>query len=136
MNIIGRKYWYFAISLLVILPGLISLFLWGLDLSIDFKGGTELTVSYPKSVGDAEKSFVRKSLENEKVKVETLQASGKVLTVKTSTMSQAQDNAFVKNLSKQKGARQEEFTTIGPTIGAETTQNALKAVAFASLLIV
>lgn len=136
MNIIDKKNWYFLISFLIIVPGLISLALWGLNLSIDFKGGSELTVSYAKPVGDSESNFVRKSLESEKVKVETIQASGKVLTIKTGTMSQAQDNAFVKSLSTQKGAKQEEFTTIGPTIGAETTQNALKAVALASVLIV
>ena len=136
MNIIDKKYLYFLISFLIIIPGVVSLALWGLDLSIDFKGGTELRVSYTKPVGDGEKKFVRESLESEKVKVETLQASGKVLTIKTSTMTQAQDNAFIKALDSQKGAKQEEFTTIGPTIGAETTQNALKAVALASLLIV
>lgn len=136
MNIIGKKYWYFLISFLIIIPGIISLALWGLDLSIDFKGGSELTVSYSKSVGESEKTFVRESLKKENVKVETIQASGKVLTIKTSTMTQAQDNAFVKSLSAQKGAKQEEFTTIGPTIGSETTQNALKAVTLASILIV
>jgi preprotein translocase subunit SecF len=45
MNIIGKRKWWYTISLLLILPGLISLSIWGLRLGIDFKGGSEETVS-------------------------------------------------------------------------------------------
>lgn len=56
------KYWFFAVSLAVILPGLFSLAKWGLNLSIDFTGGTvgteivgpvigkELTINSVKAV--------------------------------------------------------------------------------------
>jgi len=40
LDIIGKKYIFFLISLLVIIPGLISLGLWGLNLSQDFTGGS------------------------------------------------------------------------------------------------
>ncbi len=40
VDIIGKKYWYFALSLLVVVPGIIALLLFGLNLSIDFTGGT------------------------------------------------------------------------------------------------
>ena len=35
LNIVGKRYWYFGLSLLIIIPGLISLILFGLRLSID-----------------------------------------------------------------------------------------------------
>ncbi len=39
MNIIGhRKIWY-AISLILVIPGLVSLVLFGLKLGVDFEGG-------------------------------------------------------------------------------------------------
>jgi preprotein translocase subunit SecF len=38
--------------------------------------------------------------------------------------------------TKYKDAKQQEFSTIGPTIGGETTKNAVKAVLVASLLVV
>ena len=136
MNIIGKKYWYFVLSLLVILPGVFSLFTWGLDLSIDFTGGSEISVSAPSGLSSGQVNQLKQNLASQKIKVETTQESGKVLTIKTSTMTQAQDNVFVTSLSKIKNAKQEEFTTIGPTIGAETTTNAFKAVIVASLLIV
>lgn len=136
MNIIGKKYWYFALSLLVILPGVFSLLTWGLDLSIDFTGGSEISVSAPSGLSSGQVNQLKQSLVSQKIKIETVQESGKVLTIKTSTMTQAQDSIFVTSLGKIKNAKQEEFTTIGPTIGAETTTNAFKAVVVASLLIV
>lgn len=41
-NLVKFKFWFFAISLLVILPGLYSLARYGLRLSIDFSGGAVL----------------------------------------------------------------------------------------------
>jgi preprotein translocase subunit SecF len=46
MNIIKNRYLYFAISLIVIIPGVIALFLWGLPLGIDFTGGSLLEVRF------------------------------------------------------------------------------------------
>jgi preprotein translocase subunit SecF len=39
--IIWRKWWY-LLSLAIILPGVISLIFFGLHLSIDFTGGTQI----------------------------------------------------------------------------------------------
>jgi len=46
MNIIKNRYLYFAISLIIIIPGVIALFLWGLPLGIDFTGGSLLEVRF------------------------------------------------------------------------------------------
>ena len=50
MDFIGkRKFWY-ILSLLVIIPGLISLMLQGLNLGIDFAGGTIAQVKFQQEV--------------------------------------------------------------------------------------
>ncbi|HKV85615.1 MAG TPA: protein translocase subunit SecF [Ktedonobacterales bacterium] len=43
------KYWFFGISLLVILPGLIALFAWGLNLGIDYTGGSVIDLRFANS---------------------------------------------------------------------------------------
>ena len=48
-DIVGKRYLFFLISLLVILPGLISLIVFGLRVGIDFTGGTYWEV-VPKNV--------------------------------------------------------------------------------------
>lgn len=137
MNIIGRKKIWFAISLLVMIPGLISLALFGLNLSIEFTGGSRMSVSFPNQVTDEQKDFLRTILEENDVKVSAIETSNKLAIVRTEEIDQKKNNEFVKDLgAKYKDARQQEFSTIGPTIGKETTVNALKAVVVASLLVV
>ncbi len=46
INIIGKRYYFFALSFLFILPGLIVMAIWGLVLAIDFTGGTLLEVRF------------------------------------------------------------------------------------------
>ena len=45
-DLIGKKWWFFIFSGLIIIPGIISLFLWGIRLSIDFTGGTLLEIKF------------------------------------------------------------------------------------------
>src|SRR5260370_23090674 len=47
INLIKYRYWYFAFSLLIIVPGVIFLLAGGLKGGIDFTGGTELTFRFP-----------------------------------------------------------------------------------------
>ncbi len=136
MNIIGKKYFYFLISLIVIIPGIVSLILFGLNLSIDFTGGTLITVSVQKQATQKDANSVSALLQKEGLKVSSIQTSNNLVMVRTQTMDQKQDSKFVSDLSSIKGARQEEFQSIGPTIGAETATNAATAVALASLFIV
>ncbi len=106
MNIIRHKNWYFALSLLVIIPGLISLFLWGLNLSIDFTGGSKITLSNH-------------------------------VVVRTKPLDQKAHTALLSKLQLQyPNVKEEEYETVGPTIGSETTKNAFLGVLVASLLIV
>jgi preprotein translocase subunit SecF len=137
MNIIGKKKIYFLISLIVMIPGLISLALYGLNLSIEFTGGSRISVYFPKEVSQDQANFLRDSLSNQNVKVYSVEKAGKLAIVRTTPMDQKQDTIFIGDLkSKYSDAKQQEFSTIGPTIGGETTTNAVKAVVVASLLVV
>jgi preprotein translocase subunit SecF len=137
MNIVGKRNWYFAFSLLIIIPGVISLFLWGLNLSIDFTGGSEMTFTYPQKVNEQTVSSVRNSFAKEKIEVISLQKSGNGVTVRTKAMTDQQDAAVLKDLQKNNAqVKQNQFETIGPVIGSEITLNALYAIIIASFLIV
>jgi len=137
MNIIGRKNWYFGLSLFVLIPGIIAIFLWGLNLSIDFTGGSRLTLSFESTVDDNQIQAVDKALRETKIKAASIEKSNKLIFVRTSPMDQDQNSKFLSTLSKEfKGVNEQEFETIGPTIGQEITLNALKAVGIASILII
>jgi|SRR6185369_12030190 len=136
-NIIGKKNWYFLISLLMIVPGVISLALWGLNLSIDFTGGSRMTLLFPQAVNEQTVADVKKVFQKEKVEVVTTQTSGKRLIVRTKPLNEKEDAKIITALKKNVGTfKQDEFETIGPVIGKELTVNAFKAILVASLLIV
>lgn len=137
MDIISKKYWYFLISLIIIIPGMIAFFLWGLNLSIDFTGGSRLTLSFKNGVNAKAVNAVKDTLSKQKIKVYSIQESDKLLFVKTQVIEQNQNKKFLESLKgKVKDFKQEEFETIGPTIGSETTTNAILAIIIASILIV
>jgi len=137
-NIIGKKNWYFLISLLVIIPGLLSLLFWGLNLGIDFTGGTRITYSFPDNVDSKTVDDVKKVFSDAKIKIDTTQTSGKELFIRTVPTTTSQDQLLSALLQQKYGPliKQEEFENIGPVIGKEITQNAFYSIITASILIV
>lgn len=137
LDIIGKKNLYFLISLLVIIPGIISLLLFGLKLSIEFTGGTRMTLDFPKTVTSKTVQTVREEITDKKIEVATIQPAGKSVIVRSSEITQKQNAQIMNDLKQKLGDfKQEEFETIGPTIGAETTRSAFYSVLLASALIV
>jgi preprotein translocase subunit SecF len=61
-DIVGRRYLFFALSLVILVPGLIALTVWGLRPGIDFTGGT-LWELIPKASGQVDPSQVRATLQ-------------------------------------------------------------------------
>jgi len=137
MNIVGKRNWYFAFSLLIIIPGVISLLLWGLNLSIDFTGGSETSLSYQQKVNQKTVDDIKKIYAQDKIEIVSLQTSSNQLTVRTKPMDDKQDAKVLKDLQKNNSqVKQDQFETIGPVIGKEITVNAFNAIVIASLLIV
>ena len=47
-DIIGKRYFWFALSLLIMVPGLLSIAVQGFNLGIDFTGGTLLDLKFAR----------------------------------------------------------------------------------------
>lgn len=137
LNIIGKKYVYFFISFLLLIPGVISLIVYGLQLSIDFTGGSRITLQFPEPVNQELVGEIHSSLEDEGIEVSTIQSSENRAIIRTGLLSQEQNQTVISSLKQDVGEfEQESFETIGPTVGEETTQGALYSIAIASALIV
>jgi preprotein translocase subunit SecF len=137
MNIIKHRYLFFLISLLVIVPGLIALAIWGLPLSIDFTGGSELDVVFASGTAP-QPAVVYEMLNAAGYKDSTVQSAGvDGLSIRTATIDENQKNDLVNQLETAYGKLTvNSFTTVGPTIGAEVANRAILAVAFAALAII
>ncbi len=137
LDIIGKRNWYFAFSLLIIIPGVISLFLWGLKLSIDFTGGSRIVLQYPQVVNEQKVEQIRDVFESKNIELVTLQPSEDQVILRTKPLTDKQDAELIKELQAKTGkVTQEQFETIGPVIGQETAINALSSITIASILIV
>lgn len=138
MDIIGKKYLYFLISLIVIIPGIISLALFGLNLSIDFTGGSRMQVQSTKFKVQSLNEEVKKVFIDQNVHVNSVQKSeGNSYIIRTKTIDQKTHDKIFNNLKKKfPDIKEISYETVGPTIGSETTINALKSVILASVLIV
>ncbi len=137
MDIIGKKYIYFAISLIVIIPGLISLVLFGLNLSIDFAGGSRITLLFPQSVNQKMVNETKSVITKQKIELSTIQSSQKEMFIRTNVLDNKGNSLLMNSLHHKLGDfKEEEYETIGPIIGSETTRNAMTAVFVASILIV
>ena len=71
-DIVGKRNWYFALSLILTIPGLIFIVLGGLKPSIDFTGGTEWEVRYAEEPSAAEMTAALAELGYEDVVVTEL----------------------------------------------------------------
>lgn len=137
MNIIKNKNIFFIISGIIIIPGLISLFLFGLKPSIDFTGGSVgeyqiSNVKYPISNGEIEKIIEKNDVKVHSVK----QARTNDFIIRTNALGQKEHEVILSNLkNKYKHVKEKSFETVGATIGRETEANALTAVVIASIAI-
>lgn len=138
MNIIGRKNLFFIISFLVIIPGLVSLILWGLKPSIDFTGGSRIEVKSSEFKTQSSKTEIGELVRSQGIEANSIQKSGEdVYIIRTKPLDQKQYQKIITQIQKNfKDAKELSFATIGPTISREITFNALKSVIFASILIV
>jgi preprotein translocase subunit SecF len=135
LNIVGRRYWYFGISLLVMIPGVLALFLWGLPLAIDFTGGSKLEVSITQPA-ELTTSRVAVILDHAGFSDNVVQLTGgNVVIIRTKSMNDASKNDVISDLATEFDREVEllSFESVGPVIGQEVAGRAVQAVGIAAL---
>lgn len=138
-DVVGKRYWYFLASLIIIVPGLVSLIAFHLRPGIDFVGGSLLQVATtaPASQGAVQTILSDKGLTDAVVQL-TNQSGQNVVSIRTTYLDNAQKDAIVQAMS---GTTEFgtvtvlDFSAVGPVIGAEITRTAFILVGAASVAI-
>jgi preprotein translocase subunit SecF len=135
LNIIGRRNVFFALSLLIIIPGIISMVSRGFLLGIDFAGGTEFTVNFasPPSVAQVESAVAADPLTSGGT---VIQAGASGYIIRAAPLTPQQQKLVEDHLTSRLGSMDlQQVLEVGGTIAGETIKFALLAVVLASVAI-
>lgn len=140
-SIIAHRNWFFAFSLLMILISLASLATQGLNLGIDFTGGTLIDLKFAKPVSVAEVRDVLKDykLENSVVQLaatEKTDAAPNVL-IRTHVLSETERKSVLEGFAAKLGKFDiMRIEKVGATIGSELTREAIIALLLSWLMMI
>ncbi len=146
MNFSERRPWFFLLSLLVILPGIVFLILApGLNPGIDFTGGSSITMQFPEGAGANQKA-IREKLQAIGYPESTVQNLGNstidgerydLFFLRTKTLDETKKDVLVATLNDQYSPEQPNtllsFDLVSAVIAQETVINACWAVLAATI---
>jgi preprotein translocase subunit SecF len=142
-KIVSRRYWWFLVSLLIIIPGLVSLSLYGLRPSIDFSGGALWDVYFPdKQSSDLNTEkiseiFASQGFEGAVVQLSEVTVAGKQIPSALIRTKSLDANTAEDQQRNIRSAMQAEYGTlmqfeqvqsVGATVSQESTRSAIIAV--------
>ncbi len=132
LKIVQHKKIWFSISIIVIVIGFLFVATRGLNIGIDFKGGTEITINFGHEFNKTEVDNIVYKYSPDATT--TTANNGTELDIKATNFSTAKTDEMVKeiestfNLSSDALVSQNE---IGPSIGQELTKDAIIALCIA-----
>ncbi len=138
LNIIGKRYWFFALSLAIIIPGMIILAIKGLPFSIDFRGGSRLEVQFAAGKVPAP-AQVFELYQGLGVSDATVVTSGSdSLTITYPPIAEDIQSQAVAALEKLSGDKVTvlQSDNVGPTIGQEVTSRAIETLVFTCVMLI
>jgi len=136
IDIVNKRNWFFLISILLLVPGIISMIAFGFRLGIDFSSGTVMTLRFSQPV---DQSALRQQMSTLGYADATIQktSEGDFL-VRTRDIDTDQKIALIDGLKK--GLNLEvtvrDFATVSPLVASEVARNAAIAVGVASLFMI
>lgn len=135
IDLMSKKWWFFILSVIMILPGIFSLAVYRLNLGVDFTGGALIEYQFEKPV---DKNAVKEGFNEKNIEVSSIVDVGtNTYLIKTKPVTADQISQVKNNLSGKFGKVDEvRLENVGPIIGAETTRNAFIGVVVASVAIV
>jgi preprotein translocase subunit SecF len=132
-----RKLWY-TVSLIVIVPGVISLLLFGLKLGIDFTGGTawELEFQRPVTTEEIKNVLARGGFDDSVVQLSSdhgLENNVALIRIKELKETSGEKQAIEDDFNRSVGPFTElQITTVGSSVGNEIRNRAILAILIAS----
>jgi len=133
VNIVGRRNWYFLLSLAIILPGILSMLFFGFRLGIDFAGGDQFNIEFKQPTQAA---VIQREMDTFNVEATVQQAGPNNVLITTKPLGTKEETAVRDDLNKKFGGTVASSAFVGPTIAKELVVGAGALILIASILIV
>jgi len=133
MDIVGKRYWFFFISALIIIPGIISLAVFGLEPGVDFSSGSTMTLRFDAEV---EQSQLRQQLADLGYDEAMIQRTGDgdfIVRVREISAEVRQELVDGLRAELDTEVTVRDSYTVSPIIATETGRNAAIAVGIAAV---
>lgn len=128
VDFVGRRHLWYRFSGALVVLSIVGLAVVGLNLSIDFTGGTTVVVPNETGISADELADVLRADGFDQVRVEELD-DGEQVRVRTEQLTGDDEFRFVAAVEEAAGAANEDaqLSSVGPTFGASITRQALIA---------
>ncbi|MFC2033985.1 protein translocase subunit SecF [Chloroflexota bacterium] len=131
-NIVGKRFWFFFVSGLVIFTSIISLATFGLKTGIEFSSGSMITVGFEQEVSQIELEQELASLGYSNVIIQRV--GGEDFLIRLPEIKTGDKTELETGLIAGLGNIEvKEFDIVSPMVAGETAQNAAIAVAVAAV---
>lgn len=133
IDFVGKRYWFFLISAIIIIPGIISMAVFGFKPGIDFAHGTTMTLQFSTSV---QESQLRESLANLGYSDAVLQHTGEGdFFVRLREITSDEKDVLVSGLQTALGSTVtvRDFAAVSATVASATVRYAAIAVIIAAV---
>ena len=133
MDILGKRFWFFLISAAVLIPGIISLAIFGLEPGVDFSSGTTMTLRFDAEV---EQNQLRQELAGLGYDKAMIQRTGEGdFFVRVREISTEEKQELISSLGADLNTEVtvRDYYTVSPIIATETGRNAAIAIGIAAV---
>ena len=134
MNIVGRRKWYFLISALVIVPGIISLIIPpAVRPGIDFTSGSAFEVTFQQAVEEEPVRAAMATVGHADARIQKL--SSATVFIRTKELQDQERGVIEEALADRVGPVEDisKVETVSPEVAGETVRNAVIAVMVAAV---
>src|SRR5574344_70241 len=133
MFIVKNKKIFITISAILVSLSIFSMFYFGLNFGIDFKGGSLLEVEY--SLNRPESSIIEDSIKDTGIGSVLVQPMGEMgYSIKARDITDSEKKAVLEALGSD--AKETSFTSIGPSVGKELVRKSIICFILVSLGII
>lgn len=134
MFVINHRKFFYGLSILLVIASVAAVGVWGLNLGIDFKGGSIIEVEYATQRPDQE--ILKTSLANLDLRESIRPTGDKGYLIRMRSIDPTEKTSLVAALGSFGTSTEKRFDSIGPVLGTEAARKSVASIAFVLIAIV